>query len=139
MTKKRKGKGINMPKGKMDYSDLDRLNIFIDGLSGKDPSEGIVESEKRGQQHFVNTDVLPKVIRPPKAKQTLEEMGVIFGEDDDDLFVDVTLPEGWKKEPTDHDMWSRLLDADGNEVAMIFYKAAFYDRDAFLSFTPKED
>jgi hypothetical protein len=42
------------------------------------------------------------------------------------------LPDGWQKRATDHDMWSELVDADGVVVASMFYKAAFYDRRAFL-------
>lgn len=51
----------------------------------------------------------------------------------DPLFVDVTLPPGWKKEKTEHPLWTHLLDANGNVRAKIFYKAAFYDRAAHLS------
>lgn len=40
------------------------------------------------------------------------------------------MPDGWKKEPTDHDMWSRIVDEKGRERAMVFYKAAFYDQRA---------
>lgn len=51
----------------------------------------------------------------------------------DDLFVDVTLPPGWKKQATDHALWTHLLDARGNVRAKIFYKAAFYDRSSHLA------
>jgi hypothetical protein len=44
----------------------------------------------------------------------------------------VSLPPGWKVVPTDHSMWSDLVDAKGEKRASIFYKAAFYDRDAFI-------
>ena len=49
-----------------------------------------------------------------------------------DLFRGAILPDGWKKEGTDHSMWSKLVDANGNERAAIFYKAAFYDRKAHI-------
>jgi hypothetical protein len=128
-----------MPKGKMDYSDLDQLSILMDALAGKNPSDSVVESEKRGQLALAATDVLPKVIRPPEGRKILEERGVIFGEDDDDLFVNVTLPEGWKKVLGEHPMWTQLMDENDEEVGLIFYKAAFYDRDAFLSISKKEE
>lgn len=59
-------------------------------------------------------------------------MGIVFGDPVDDLFVSVQLPDGWHKEPADHSMWSDLLDDRGRKRASIFYKAAFYDRDAFI-------
>lgn len=61
------------------------------------------------------------------------KMGIIFGEEADDLFSYVALPKGWKKQPTSHSMWYKLLDEQGRERASIFYKSAFYDRDAFLN------
>lgn len=61
-----------------------------------------------------------------------EAMGIIFHDDADDLFVNVTLPAGWKIQPTDHSMWSNLRDDKGRTRAAIFYKAAFYDRAAHI-------
>lgn len=52
---------------------------------------------------------------------------------DDELFIDVILPDGWKKESTDHPMWSKVLDGKGRERMTVFYKAAFYDREAFIN------
>lgn len=49
----------------------------------------------------------------------------------DPLFCHAELPAGWHKEATDHSMWSNLVDDKGRIRAKIFYKAAFYDRDAF--------
>ena len=105
------------------------LSIFLSSLAGNSPSDAILRQESRGQSSFVNSDTLPKKCD----RQALEALGVVFGDDADDLFVFVTLPDGWKKEPTEHSMWSRLVDGSGFEVASIFYKAAFYDRDAFVS------
>lgn len=51
---------------------------------------------------------------------------------DDEIFVNVELPPGWKQERTDHGMWNKLLDDRGRRRAMIFYKAAFYDRSAHI-------
>ena len=52
---------------------------------------------------------------------------------DDNLFWNVELPEGWKIVPTEHSMWSKLVDSLGRERLSIFYKGAFYDRRAFFS------
>lgn len=84
--------------------------------------------EAHGQQALVNSAALPK--RCPRAE--LEQMGVVFGDDADDLFVNVALPAGWRKQATDHSMWSNLLDDQGRKRGAIFYKAAFYDRNAFM-------
>ena len=109
------------------------FNALLNGdienfIVGSTPS-GIEAQEKLGQTTLVNGSFLPKECSP-EDKVLLEDQGVIFGEDKDDLFVNVTLPAGWKKVATDHDMWSHLCDADGNIKAELFYKAAFYDKRA---------
>lgn len=96
---------------------------------------GVEAQEARGQKTFVNSSTLPKEGSwwEPKTREILESFGIVFGEEVDDLFINVTLPEGWRKEATDHSMWSKLLDDKGRERASIFYKAAFYDRKAHVS------
>jgi hypothetical protein len=95
---------------------------------------GSIEAqEKRGQLDMVANQDFPLDIRGVTREQ-LEALGFVFGDHLDDLFQSVTLPAGWKIEPTDHSMWSTILDSDGNERGSIFYKAAFYDRCAFASF-----
>jgi hypothetical protein len=95
---------------------------------------GIEAQEARGQQDFVNSTTLPIKFNYGNREQ-FEQMGIVFGEPVDDLFCEAQLPEGWRKEPTDHSMWSDLLDDKGRKRASIFYKAAFYDRSAFLNIT----
>lgn len=109
---------------------------IAEAMLSKTPGDAIVASEKAGQSELVNSDVLPtEMSRDDRA--LLEAAGVKFGEvvKDDPLFQYVELPNGWKKVPTTHDMWSDLLDAHGRKRAAIFYKAAFYDRRAHLSVT----
>jgi hypothetical protein len=93
---------------------------------------GIEAQEAAGQRTFVNSATLPREILNGK-REDLEAMGIVFGDNADDLFVNVTLPEGWTKQATDHSMWSDLLDDKGRKRAAIFYKAAFYARNAHLS------
>lgn len=104
-------------------------------LFGKNPDR-ILDQEAKGQSQLVESFDLPTDIKDDDRKQ-LEAMGVEFGEphSSDPLFCRAKLPEGWKKEATEHSMWSKLTDAEGNQIAMIFYKAAFYDRSAFLRLT----
>lgn len=92
---------------------------------------GIEAQERRGQAEFVQGSKLPKKCIGCTWEQ-IEAMGVVCGDDVDDLFVRVQLPAGWTIEPTDHSMWSKLLDDRGRERAMMFYKAAFYDRAAHI-------
>ncbi len=102
-------------------------------------STGFIESqEAQGQQELCNSEVLPIKIED-SGKRILEKYGVRFlgpvvG---DDLFQNVQLPIGWSIKPTEHSMWSKLFDGEGRERAAIFYKAAFYDRSAFMRLTPR--
>lgn len=94
---------------------------------------GIKEQEARGQKAFNNSDVLP-IQMQGITKEELETLGFLFGPVVDELFQQAMLPEGWTKRPApDHDMWSYLYDPAGTKRASVFYKAAFYDRKAFLS------
>ena len=95
------------------------------------PPSMIEAQEARGQRELVESDVLPTA--NPEVWERLEAMGVVRGEQvpGDPLFTYCTLPDGWtKRAAPDHSMWSDLLDADGEAVAGIFYKAAYYDRKA---------
>jgi len=105
--------------------------LFLAMAMGGGTTSAIEAQERQGQAELVRSQVLPADVR---GKDILEAAGVVFGDavPGDPLFVNATLPEGWKKVATDHDMWSKLVDADGVERASIFYKAAFYDRDAFM-------
>lgn len=93
---------------------------------------GIEAQEARGQRDFVASTTLPKECLYCTREQ-LEEMGIIFGDDADDLFVNVQLPEGWKKVATAPARGSYLVDEQGRKRASIFYKAALYDRRAHIS------
>ncbi len=90
---------------------------------------GIERQEAAGQASFVQSTTLPKDCD----RNILTLAGVIFGDDFDDLFVTVQLPDGWKKQATEHSMHSDLLDEKGRKRGAIFYKAAFYDRKAHMS------
>jgi hypothetical protein len=97
-------------------------------------SEAILRQEAAGQFEVCVSDVLP-VRGVDSVRKMIEDAGGHVGEavSGDDLFVHVTVPRGWKKQASDHSMWSYLLDANGCKRAEIFYKAAFYDRSAHVS------
>lgn len=94
--------------------------------------------EKVGQVELSKSGELPRKITNSE-KSIYEKLGikVLENKTDDPLFVKVILPDGWKIVPTDHSMWSNLVDHLGRKRAMIFYKAAFYDRDAHISFNSR--
>ena len=91
----------------------------------------IEQQEARGQTEMVQSEQLPTEVR---GQEALEAAGVVFGSvcEGDDLFCCAVLPEGWKKRSTEHSMWSELVDEHDKVRASIFYKAAFYDRRAFM-------
>lgn len=107
-----------------DESKRDPFLIF-----GGDNNVFVGNQEKRGQAQFVHSQSLPLDMGDHRA--TFEAMGIVFGDDKDDLFISCTFPDGWKKEATDHSMWSKVVDEKGRERISVFYKAAFYGRDAY--------
>lgn len=70
-------------------------------------------------------------------KQQYEKIGITIVDEYDDLFWNVKLPDGWEIKATDHNMWNNLYDDKGRKRADFFYKAAFYDRDAFINFNTR--
>jgi len=108
--------------------DKEMYNVLLEAMALGDAGKAIENQEKRGQTSFVASEMLP--IRCPRVE--LEALGFVFGKEVDALFIECQFPPGWTKRPTDHSMWSELVDPAGNVRGSIFYKAAFYDRDAFM-------
>ena len=79
----------------------------------------------------MNEDKLPVEIRGISSNE-LGLLGFKFGGPAGPLFVKATRPAGWRKEGSDHDMWSYIYDDQGRQRASIFYKAAWYDEHAFM-------
>lgn len=140
------------------------IDAMLYSMEGENPSKAIENQEKRGQQSVVRNHRLPKKLNKlcvpydigwngvedsmewkdknkiitqnniEYTKQQYEKMGIIIVDEYDDLFWNVKLPEGWNIKATDHSMWNNLFDDKGRKRANFFYKAAFYDRDAFINF-----
>lgn len=100
---------------------------------------GIEAQEKAGQLEQAEKQTLPMDLgqrwdKSPdaaaKARAPWEALGFKFGNPVEGIFVEATFPKGWKKQPTDHSMWSDIVDEKGRKRGAIFYKAAFYDRSA---------
>lgn len=100
------------------------------GIMEQGQSAYIEGMEAEGQRQLVASAVLP--IDCNGDEDAILALGVTFGEPTDDLFREVTLPDGWEKRGTDHDMWSEVVDEQGVARIAVFYKAAFYDRRAFM-------
>lgn len=143
------------------------MDAILYAMEGENPSKAIENQERRGQQSVVRNQRLPKklndVCLPNEVRwngvedsmeweerhkiimqnnikytrQQYEKMGIVIVDECDDLFYNVVLPEGWKIEATDHSMWNNLFDNKGRKRADFFYKAAFYDRDAFINFNTR--
>lgn len=112
----------------------DPLSNLLASMSPK--GRGIEEQEAQGQRQLVASSQLPaKNNGRENVLDFYKGCGIeVIGETKGDkMFLDVRLPDGWAIKPTDHSMWSRLVDNNGAERASIFYKAAFYDREAFIN------
>jgi len=109
-------------------------NTTAEVASGGD-ARAILAQEKHGQTELVESAMLPTRNHSDGGRAALEAAGVVFGKPvaTDPMFVEATLPEGWRKVATDHDMWSHLHDDLGRVRARIFYKASWHDRSAHMT------
>jgi hypothetical protein len=98
---------------------------------------GIERQEKQGQLAQAALETLPIDGTDADERQQWESLGFVFREPYDDLFVSVEFPPGWSKQPTEHSMHTDILDDKGRRRGGIFYKAAFYDRKANCSLSPR--
>lgn len=110
------------------------LLIILESMAGGHPIEAM---ERQGQREIVSSEVLPNPDQQYSRvrRADFEALGVTFGDavPGDPLFVRATLPAGWTRRGSDHDMWSYVLDERGEERIAVFYKAAFYDRSASMN------
>jgi hypothetical protein len=90
----------------------------------------ITGMESAGQCQLVASEQLPT--DTDGTDDEFVKLGFVFGEPNpsDPMFRPATLPEGWRKEGSDHAMWSYVVDEHGRRRVGVFYKAAFYDRSA---------
>lgn len=99
---------------------------------------GVEGIEASGQRALVESQSLPTDIRTAEGDDDVASylaLGFTFGEPDadDPLFRPATLPEGWEIRATEHAMWSDIVDERGLVRVRVFYKAAPYDRRAFMN------
>lgn len=109
--------------------------LHLAGAMGPDGSDGYITGmEADGQRQLVHSDRLPTKTLGC-TDQDLTALGITLGDlgDGDPLFRPATLPAGWRRQSSDHSMWSYVVDEHGRRRLSIFYKAAFYDRRATVS------
>lgn len=116
-------KDMTNPAALAAFANGDIENALVASTPG-----GIEAQEKRGQQTLVQSTDMPLELRPNK--EAFEKVGFTFGAVIDAIFQEATLPPGWSREASDHDMWSYIKDDQGRRRVAVFYKAAFYDRRA---------
>lgn len=109
---------------------LDAMLMLAEAMGPGGPSGAIEAQEKRAQQQLVHSDRLP--VDTQDTDDEFVALGFTFGEPDprDPIFRPATLPKGWSKQASDHDMWSYIVDSLGRRRVGVFFKGAWYDRSA---------
>ena len=94
------------------------------------------DEEADGALQFCKLSIMPRrlSLNGADSRETLERMGFVVTGEYDDLFYDVTFPEGWTRF-SNETLWTRILDSKGRERGAVFYKASLHDRKASMSAT----
>jgi hypothetical protein len=133
--------GYKMSSGGSGVTDTSRLDISEKIVIASD-TRNIRVQEAQGLRELVDSDLLPTQGLLGVHRPKYEAMGIKILDTDtpqdipqdgtrDPLFCRVELPVGWKKVRHVTDArTSYLIDTQGHVRAVIFYKAAFYDRSA---------
>jgi hypothetical protein len=112
----------------------DRMAFLAASLGPGGPGQVIEEQERAGQAQLLASEQLPTDLNGCNQAE-FEALGFVLGDvtPGDRLFRTATLPAGWKREASEHAMWSYIVDEHGRRRVSIFYKAAYYDRSAHMS------
>ena len=69
----------------------------------------------------------------PEMQSRWQRLGFVFGSEMDDLFVAAIYPPGYRVEHSrTHTLYCAIVDDQNRMVATVFYKAAAYDRQAWV-------
>lgn len=122
-----------------DQVELLALDALGEALGGGRGAAAVERQEARGQHEAVNSTQLPAKGLIGAERPVWEALGlkIVNTSGKDSLFVEVELPKGWTKRSTDHYLWNEIVDDKGRVRGMFFYKAASYDRDAFMQSPPQ--
>jgi len=125
------GKKVVTNTSKMIKEDPLMAIAFLKGGIDSTPAQ-----ERNGQMELINSDTIPTKFNGRENKDAeLIKMGFKLGKvvESDPIFRYCELPTGWKKERGENPLWTYILDENGNQRMSVFYKAAFYDREAFFN------
>lgn len=128
--------------GRFDCRYIDERPV-VDNTTEEDPVErnpygmpvasAVLAQEARGVAQLVGAQQMSKDLAT-RDKEHLEALGFKIHRPTpgDDLFYDVTLPEGWKKEYSREDSRTiNFIDPQGRIRIFQWYKGASYDRSAY--------
>lgn len=124
---------------------MQKMELLLTAMSGKETNTAINNIEKQGRDNILSKTQLPiyaseingkrfweREDSKELVKEKYKEIGIEIINKENDLFYNVKLPENIKLKPTESNYWTNLIDNNGKELGSIFYKAVFYDRDAFI-------
>lgn len=112
------------------------LLFVAEAMGGGGSAAAIENMEAAGQRELLGSEVIPtRVLHSTEDDLTAAGFGLGDPVQGDPLFRRAALPKSWKREGSEHAMWSFIVDDLGRRRCSIFYKAAFYDRDAHISLT----
>lgn len=118
-----------------NINEPEALRNFLRAASGSGGlARAVTDQERAGQAQVVVTGQLPARLQGG-SQQDFEALGFSFGDMNpgDPLFRSAALPPGWRKVPSDHDLYTYIIDQLGRRRVVVMYKAAFYDREAFMA------
>jgi hypothetical protein len=105
---------------------------YIAGESMTEVADRIGQGE---QANMVHLDRFPVKMKPDR--EAYESLGFRFGEQIDQLFVKVTLPDGWKLQATGHYTHTCIMDAHNRRRGGVFFKPDFWDKKARAWLIPR--
>lgn len=102
-------------------------------------TDAILAQEVHGAAAVRGTQQVP-VDNPGQSKLSAFGIELLERDPTDPLFMNALFPLGWKRVATGNPLWTHLVPLWAvGPVFAIFYKAAFYDRAALMSFRPRYD
>ena len=114
----------------MNFDPLrDQQLLFAIAMSTGSVNEGLDTIEKMNHISAQKNSRVPRNMMPNR--EAFEALGFEFTEIDDDVLIQVKLPDGWTVKPIDG-YWSEICDENGKRRATYFYKSAFYDRNGHM-------
>lgn len=124
---------------------MQKMELLLTAMSGRETNTAINNIEKQGRDNILSKTQLPiyaskindkrfweREDSKELVKEKYKEIGIEIINKENDLFYNVKLPENIKLKPTESNYWTNLIDNNDKKLGSIFYKAVFYDRDAFI-------